>query len=208
MKEIFSNNSDISRNAYLNWKTNKQDQAHNLWVLASDYADGAIIMINAILADNCDKKADAIIMPILYCIDQSIELYLKAIIRRIQMITGNLPSKLITHDIKELKKILESYIKKKDGKTAGLQKHLKPLSEFISELYLRIQKSDKSSKGSLEIDFARYPIKVDGTPHFYITAEEYVVIDVENLGKRFVKIRDSLESLYLMYNAEEEHILV
>ena len=83
-KELFSYNIDIDKNAYLNWRTDRHDNAHNLYVLASDYADGAITLIDCILVDNRDKKADALIMPIMYSIDQSIELFLKAIIREIE----------------------------------------------------------------------------------------------------------------------------
>ena len=204
MKDIFSYNFDLSRNAYLNWRTDKVDQAHNLYVLASDYSDGAVFLVNVILEDNRDKKADALIMPIMYCIDQSIEVYLKAIIRRIEMITGEARSNFKTHDIKELYNALKGHIKKIKVKTSGLQKLLLPLSTFIDELYSRIQTTSENGKDSLGIDFARYPIKVDGTPHFYITADENVVIDVENLERRFIEIRNCLESLYLMFDAEED----
>lgn len=202
MKDIFSYNPDIMRNAYLNWRTDKYDQAHNLYVLASDYNDGAISLINVVLQDNCDKKADSLIMPIMYCIDQSIEVYLKAIIRRIENLIGDVQSNYKTHDIKELYCTMVGYIKKKEIKTKGLQKYLLPLSTFIDELYSKIKTTDEDGKDSIGIDFARYPIKVDGTPHFYITAEDNVVIDVENLGQRFTQICDCLESLYLMYDAE------
>lgn len=204
MKDIFSYNPDITRNAYLNWRTDKQDHAHNLYVLASDYCDGALSLINNVLQDNRDKKADALIMPIMYCIDQSIEVYLKAIIRRIEIITGDVQSNFKSHDIKELYRAMVEHIKKKEIKTKGLQKHLLPLSTFIDELYLKIQTTDADGRDSFGIDFARYPIRVDGTPHFYITADDNVVIDIENLGYRFAEIRDCLESLYLMYDAEAE----
>ena len=82
MNELFSYNPDISKNAYLNWNTDKNDYAYNMYLLASDYADGAITLINSILIDNRDKKADALIMPVLYCIDQSIEVYIKAVLRK------------------------------------------------------------------------------------------------------------------------------
>lgn len=85
-----------------------------------------------------------------------------------------------------------------------MQKNIFPLTTFINELYSKIQSMGETGNTSLGIDFARYPIKVDGTPHFYITAEESVVIDVENFGKRFIEIQDCLESLYLMYEAEAE----
>ena len=144
------------------------------------------------------------IMPIMYCIDQSIEVYLKAIIRRIEIITGDVQSNFKSHDIKELYRAMVEHIKKKEIKTKGLQKHLLPLSTFIDELYLKIQTTDADGRDSFGIDFARYPIRVDGTPHFYITADDNVVIDIENLGYRFAEIRDCLESLYLMYDAEAE----
>lgn len=204
MNSVFSYNIDITRNAYLNWRTDRHDQAHNLYVLASAYGDGAITLISTILEDNRDKKADALIMPIMYCIDQSIEVYLKAIIRTIESLTESSTSVYKTHDIKELLNIMIAQIKKKETKTKGLQKHVLPLTKFIDELYSKIQTTDEDGKESLGIDFARYPIKADGTPHFYVTADENVVIDVENLCNRFIEIRDCLDSLYLMYDAEAE----
>ena len=204
MSDLFSYNPDISKNAYLNWTTDKRNHAHNMFILASDYADGAISLINCILVDNRDKKADALIMPILYCIDQSIEVYIKAVLRKIEIITGSAESVYKSHDIKELLNCMTGMIKKKEIKTAGLQKHLSPVSSFIDELYPKIQVTDKDGRSFPGMDFARYPITTEGKPHFYISANENVVIDVENLGKRFVEIRECLEALYLMYEAEAE----
>ena len=204
MNELFSYNPDISKNAYLNWNTDKNDYAYNMYLLASDYADGAITLINSILIDNRDKKADALIMPVLYCIDQSIEVYIKAVLRKIEIITGSAESVYKSHDIKELLNCMTGMIKKKEIKTAGLQKHLSPVSSFIDELYPKIQVTDKDGRSFPGMDFARYPITTEGKPHFYISANENVVIDVENLGKRFVEIRECLEALYLMYEAEAE----
>ena len=208
MKDLFSNNADITRNAYLNWRTKKYDPSHNLHVLAESYADAAIALINTVLKDNSDKKADSLTMPIMYCIDHSIEVYLKAIIRKIETIICENPSNYTNHDINELYNTLFGLIKKKEVKTKGLNKHLSPVSKFINELYSRIQITNEYGKKSLGIDFARYPIKVDGTPHFYVTDDENIVIDVENLSKRFTEIRNCLESLYLMYNMESENIKI
>ena len=183
-KDIFSYNIDIDKNAYLNWRTDRNDNAHNLYVLASDYADGAITLINCVLVDNRDKKADALIMPIMYSIDQSIELFLKAIIREIEELEGTTISNYKTHDIYELLKTMVAHIKKKEVKTKGLEKHLEPVTSFISELYKQIKLTDEKGHTSLNIDFARYPISPDGSPHFYVESIENVVIDVENLRKR------------------------
>lgn len=204
-KDLFSHNTDIKKNAYLNWRTDRHDNAHNLYVLASDYADGAIALINCILVDNRDKKADALIMPIMYSIDQSIELFLKAIIREIEELEATIISNYKTHDIEDLLKIMVAHIKKKEVKTKGLEKHLKPVTSFISELYKQIKSNDENGHTSLNIDFARYPISPEGNPHFYVESTENVVIDVENLKSRFNEIRNSLESLYYMYEAEREN---
>ena len=73
MAELFSSNCDIRKNAYLNWRTRQGDPAYNLHIMASNFADSALTLINAVLQDNTDKKADTLIMPILYSIDQAIE---------------------------------------------------------------------------------------------------------------------------------------
>lgn len=199
MTKLFSYNPDIRKNAYLNWRTKASDPAHNLYVLASGYADGAVALIDTVLKDNHDKKADGLIMPILFSIDQSIELYIKAIIRQIEEQSGGLVSKYTHHDIAELERLMEAKIKNAEKKTAGLKKHLKPLTEFIDELYVEI-------KGKANIDFARYPFSANGDAHFYVKEKDNVVIDVENLRERFVSITDSLEGLYFMYEAKKEKL--
>ncbi|MQN00518.1 MAG: hypothetical protein FRC54_00725 [bacterium LCO1.1] len=206
MGKLFSYNLDIRKNAYLNWRTQANDPAHNLHVLASDYADGAVVLINAVLKDNSDKKADSLIMPILYSIDQSIELFLKTIIRLIDEQSGDGISNYKSHDIAELKQQMVAKIKKVEKKTAGLEKHLKPVTEFIDELYVKIKQKDDNGRDRVNIDFARYPFTADGAAHFYVEEKDNVVIDVENLGERFICIRDSLEALCLMYEVKKENI--
>ena len=204
MKKLFSYNQDIQRNAYLNWRTDKNDKAHNLYILASDFADSAIVMINAILSDNSDKKADALIMPIFYSIDQSIELYIKTIIRRLEEQMNENVSTYNTHDIAQLREIMESKIRKKEIRTSGLKKHLQPVSDFIDELYVKIKRINDNGKTVVNMDFARYPFDTEGNPHFYIEEDDNVVVDVENLYNRFIAIRTSLEALCYMYEVNGE----
>ena len=149
------------------------------------------------------KKADSLIMPIFYSIDQSIELYIKAIIRRIEEQLGEDISIYKEHDIKKLQSQMKGKIKKVENKSARLEKHLKFVSDYIDELYLKIKSSNEKGKDIVKIDFARYPFYVDGAPHFYVEEKENVVVDIENLRKRFNDIRLSLESLYHMYEISE-----
>lgn len=205
MDDIFDYNIDISKNAYLNWRIDKNDQAYNLWVLAEGFANAAVIMMDAILEDNKDKKADSIIMPILYSIDQSIEVYMKSIIRLIEELNGEQICNYTSHDIADLKNIMVSKIEKKETKTKGLKKHLSPVTEYIDELYARIRTRDEKGRTIANIDFARYPMDVDGKPHFYVAASDNVVINVENLKGKFIAIRKSLCGIYMMYEAEKEN---
>ena len=159
-------------------------------------------MIEKILLNNMDKKADALIMPIIYSIDQSIELYLKSVIHMLEELAGEIPSNYTSHNIEELKNQMVSKIKSKESKIKGLEKHLKPVSDFIDALYSKIKIKDRNGKCKVKIDFARYPFDTNGDPHFYIEDPDNVVIDIENLKERFLEIRGCLESLYLKYKNE------
>ena len=81
---------------------------------------------------------------------------------------------------------------------------MKPVSDFIDELYVKIRSQDEKGRKVINIDFARYPFDTNGNPHFYVEEKENVVIDIENLGKRLVEIRDSLEALCLMYEQQKD----
>ena len=65
MKDVFTYNADITKTAYLNWQTNRHDAIHNMITLAKGYMEASIVLADAILADNYDKKADKLIFPIL-----------------------------------------------------------------------------------------------------------------------------------------------
>ena len=204
-KMVFSCNSDISKNAYMNWRTNETDIPNNLFVLAEGFSKAAQLLMEEIIEDNHDKKADCIIFPIIYSIDHSIELYLKAIIRAIETINKKHASNHTIHDIRSLLKTMISLIEKKEIRTKGLQRHIEPVKSYIDELYSFI-KVDESKKG-LKIDFARYPIDTDERPHFYICNLNNVVIDIENLMELNQKIHVCLESLFYKYQHELEEIL-
>lgn len=203
-KAIFSYNADIAKNAYLNWRTTKEDTADNLFILGESFADAATLLMERVLADNKDKKADSVIFPVLYCIDQSIELYIKAILRVIETLEGGNVSNFPTHNIKELQNQMCAKIKKRDVKTKGLQAHLEPVSSYINELYQKISFVDEKGKTKVAIDFARYPIDTSGNPHFYVAESDNVVIDVEALSTRYEEIKNCLYGLYSLYKAELE----
>ena len=194
MNNLFSHNIDINKNAYLNWRTDETDQAYNMYVIAKGFSNAAKQLITDVLSDNRDKKADSLIFPILYSVDQSIELYIKAILRQIDILNGEKPSNYKTHDIKKLVDSLRGAVNKIENNSGKLETHIKPITDYIAELYSRI-----SDQRGVNIDFARYPIDTSGDAHFYITEKDNIVIDVENLKHWFDKIDDILSGLFLMY---------
>ena len=148
---IFESSGDINKNAYLNWNTDKHDTAHNFYVLAKDFEEAAITLMKAVLENNKDKKADSLIMPIFYCIDQSIEVYLKAIIQ-LRNHALNIQEKIYNkHDIYTL---FEKMRDKLDSKESidDFEKCFKALSSYIEELYKYIKPTENSK---LNMDFAR-----------------------------------------------------
>ena len=199
-KPIFSYNPDISKNAYMNWRIRGYNIADNLMVLESGFEDAAKQLMKSVLDDNGSKQADVLIFPIMYAIDQSIELYLKAIIYNLEQLETGTPNNYKTHDIQSLFTTMMSLIKKQEQKTKGLQPYVAPLKEYIEELYSYIV----NSKGKVQMDFTRYPFDTDKNPHFYVYTMKNVVVDVENLLNRYAEIIDCLEVLYYMYAAKLE----
>ena len=156
-KPIFSYNPDISKNAYMNWRIYGHSIADNLVVLESGFEEAAKQLMKSVLDDNRLKQADVLIFPIMYAIDQSIELYLKAIVYNLEQLETGTPNNYKTHDIQSLFTTMMSLIKKQEQKTKGLQAHVAPLKEYIEELYSHIV----NSKGKVQMDFARYPFDTD-----------------------------------------------
>ena len=75
MKSVFSYNSDINKNAILNWRTDKQKYIQNLNILADGYLEGASILLKDCIDDNALNRADVLIFPIIFSINHGIELY-------------------------------------------------------------------------------------------------------------------------------------
>lgn len=100
MKEIFTYNIDIDKTAYLNWRTEIHEPIHNMNVLADGYLQSALILARQCLEDNCDKKADILIFPMLFSVNQAIELYVKSICWSVNILLGYKSSYKENHDIR------------------------------------------------------------------------------------------------------------
>lgn len=198
-KKIFSYGC-VENTAYLNWRTERYDNTYNFTVLGDGFSQAAIILMDEILKDNFDKKADVLIFPIFYDVDQSIEMYIKAIINVLNVLSGDQAENFKIHDIKELYNQMKSRIKKYETNTSGLEKYLKPLKTYIDELYEKIDYKEENLKSTVHIDFARYPVTTEGTQHFYIRNNDNEVVDIDNLKQRYIEVIECLEGLYDKYS--------
>lgn len=196
MKKIFSCNADINKNAYLNWRMNRYLDSNNFFTMAEAFSQSTLILLDSVLNDNTDKKADSIIFPILYSADHSIELYLKAIIRKV-LHDNSIQCKCEnTHNMRQLleteKELINKYywndLQNSDELLRNLESYIEELCSYI------VKPGDK--KEIPRMDFARYPLDAGNNDYFYVESLENVVVDVENFKTRFEDIIDSLELVY------------
>lgn len=212
MKDIFSYNIDINKNAYMNWRTNKHDYISNMITIAKGFMMSSIILAEKALDDNKDKKADIIIFSILFNANHAIELYLKAITWTLNILLDNNKKIEGQHDIKQIFTVvcsrLDKFEKNKERKEQ-IKKLTANLSDYLNELFSKISKEEVNSKGKTRIndnmDFSRYPFNQKYTNHFYIDEFDNVVVDLENFIERFKEIGENLNSIaeHYLYNLLE-----
>lgn len=199
MKDIFSYNADINKNAYLNWRTNRHEHIQNMIVIAEGFMSSAILLANQILVDNSGKRADSLIFPILFNANHGIEVYLKAISWSLNNLNNTGNQFKTHHNLRELLADVKSLVSDFESDTEKLKTFnsmIEPLEKYLTELSTKIEgtilKKGKE-KPVYRIDFSRYTLDVSGEePQFYINELDNVVIDIENFVIVFEKIHESL----------------
>ena len=194
---IFQGNPDINKTAYLNWRTDKHDPINNFVVIADGYSTGALQLIDDCLENNVDKKADVLIFPILFSINQAVELYLKSIQWSLNILLGKDEKFSKGHDIRQLWQMVNGLVSQfeVDGERIkqfnGITKNL---DVYIQELYSKID-PDGEAKGIKNIDFSRYPMNNDKQSHFYIIMKENCTVDLVELKAFWSDISNTLECI-------------
>jgi hypothetical protein len=198
IKKLFSYNADINKNAYMNWRTNQHEPIQNMNVIAEGYFQSAILLAEQCLTNNDDKKADAIIFPILFATNHAIELYEKSICWSLNILLGYNSKFKENHDIRGnwltiKNKIIEfgfGYGREKDE----FEKMIVCLEAYIDEISTNIM-DDDINKAFFNIDFSRYPLNNRNEYHFYLKTYDNVVVDIENFVKLAENISNCLERL-------------
>lgn len=192
---IFSYNSNIDKNAYMNWRTNSNNTEFNFWIIGKGYFEASIILTKECIENNLDKKADIVIYPILFNAIHGIELYLKSLYIRLAELLEK-PQKFAGgHNIKSLLGMVSALVKEIKQNKIEFKKYellIKDLDEFINEIY---EKTDK-------MDFARYPMDNNKENYFYVDNLNNEVINLPILLDKIINIHEILENLqyYFTYD--------
>ena len=195
---IFDYNGDINKNAYMNWRIwDNSSISDNFLMMSEGYFKAAEILVEELLNDNLDKKADCIIFPLMFNFIHGIELSLKAILNSIDTIINNssLPRIEGGHDIQQILNTLMSWLRK-NGRAKDA-KQFKKVKDFIDDLY---------SKTNL-MDFPRYPIDSSKNEHFFVAERQNVVVDLEQFKKTINVCSDILLRMGSYYEYEIEQKL-
>lgn len=209
MKEIFSNNIDIEKNAYLNWRTHRHEHIHNMIVLANGFMSSSLLLTEQVLIDNRDKKADSLIYPILFNVNHGIELYLKAISWSLNNLNNTDKKFRTNHNLNELLQDVISLVRLFESdkdKLKEFDRRIRPLENFIKEIYSKIENIKSDGKKIYNIDFSRYSLTLQGEPQFYINELENVIVDMENFYEVFSQIHKSLDGIakHYLWDYQEE----
>ena len=202
MKKVFSYNANIEKNAYMNWRTNKYEEIHNMNVVAEGFIEGASILIQECLEDNCDTKADILIFPILFSINHSIEVYAKSICWSLNVLLGNNSKFNKNHDIRGIWLTAKQKIKDFGFGVGREEDDFKNMiittDKYIDEIF-NVIKNEDINNAYHNIDFSRYPINNRWENHFYIKSFDNVTVDLENLYMIVEDIKQCLNRLLGYY---------
>lgn len=139
----------------LNWRLSMYDSISGKnYTMADGYYKSSIFLINECLVNNNDKKGDIWIFPIMFCVNQFIELYLKGILTQLKQIDSsessdwNINISEGSHNINILSKKLYEY------QNLNLKHFLEP----IEQLQVIVDFTEILSKQEgFDFTFARYP---------------------------------------------------
>lgn len=196
MKDVFSYNLDIHKTAYMNWRTDKNDPIGSMNAIANGYFQSALLLAKECLKNNLDKKADAVIFPMLFSVNHGIELYIKSICWSLNILLGHKSKYKENHNIRGLWDAVKQKIKELgyDNNEESFKEMTASLEAYIEELTSKIMKDDRET-AYYNIDFSRYPINNKDEYHFYMKTYENVVVDLENFIQVFSDIGENLDCL-------------
>jgi hypothetical protein len=206
MQPIFSNNDDVDKTAYINWRMSQGSDIQNMLNLADGFLLSAIHLAKQCLLDNIHKQADILIFPMLANANHGIELYLKGIVWILNELTHS-PYKIEGgHNIQQIYSTVAAKIRSYGGHLSAkdFSEATQELKFYLDELFEQMQPNRRNDK----MDFSRYPFSKDYEDHVYVAAIGNVCIDLENFVARFTAIHEKLDQItsFLYYQEFREEL--
>lgn len=202
MNNVFSENPDFRKNAYLNWRTDRREERYNLYVIAEGYKDAALTLCSYVLDDNVDSKADSLIFPIMFNANHSIEVYLKALSWTYNILLGTTDKFALTHN---LNRLLSEAIRLglqitelSSSEKNDFRQYHEVLTAYVNDL----------SNKTADITFTRYTITRSSEQHFYVEDLENVVIDMENITEVYKEIFHYLDTLKYFFEEKVNSLFI
>ena len=201
LESIFKYNPDINKTAYINWSMDcGRSQAAQFVVIGEAYFSAALNLIQQCIEYNGDKKADFWIFPILFNIIHGTEVYLKAINKVVSAELNKQQS--ITEGGHNLQNICKSVLKNinmlgknKNCDITDMIQAFNLVRNFVDNIYIKTN----------DMTFVRYPSDKRGQGHFYVQAEDNVVIDLKLLKEQIAIVVHVLDFLYSSITLEIEN---
>lgn len=208
MKDIFSTSGDIEKNAYLNWLTQKHSHTLNFNIMADGYISSAISLIELCLDDNKDHKADTYIYPIIFLINQSIELYEKSILLSLNILLNKKAVFERGHNIYKywllVKELINEYGFGVGRKKDDFERMIQDLEKYLDELNNELGNRPDKEK----LFFTRYPLNREWKNYYYIDSVANVVVDLERLLSASKSIKDCLDRLSWYYSELADKVIL
>lgn len=168
------NQHDQSHYAYMSWRMREGKEAVKYQEQGEGYFVSAIILLEQCLAENRDRKGDAVIFPVLFNAEQGVELYIKAFFKLLGEHGILYQGRLRTHDIKTLFANWMTLLSQSDAAVRQIaEKDIETIRSFITHLFEKTE----------DVTFARFPYDTHDVKHFYVDANSNIIVDMNILIK-------------------------
>lgn len=190
-----SNERDKPHYAYMTWRMHERGKSHKYKEQGEGYFVSSIILLEQCLIENRDRKGDGLIFPILFNIEQGIELYIKALIYLSSENGASIAFRVMNHDIRTLRSEFGNMIMSYDNNLANTAlRDFDYLDKFMGLLF------EKTS----DCTYARFPYDSSNNEHFYVDASENIIVDMKVLLEWSKSIFYILDRNYYLLSSELE----
>ena len=167
-----SNQRDQQNYAFISWRMRDGNDSQKYVEQGEGYFVSSIILLEQCLLENRDRKGDGVIFPILFNIEQGIELYLKGFIYLIRENGASVNFKINVHNIKQLLFNFTDTISSWSSNYADIACcNFDYVNRLIDLLFEK----------TTDCTYARFPFDNSGNGHFYVNSSENIIIDMKIL---------------------------